>query len=81
MKNFLEYYYENISNSTAPEIIKTAYNRVMNFESFIDYLYKYEIEDLLKYCKVTPGIPLKPMLAQPALGIEDVMKKLDFIRK
>lgn len=58
------------------EIVKTAYNRTLSFELLIDNLINYGIKDLLNYCNVTPGIPLKPMLAKACKSIDDIFEKI-----
>ena len=35
-----------------------------------------EIDKVLDFCKITPGVPVKPMLAQPCKEIGIILKRL-----
>ncbi|KAF7703809.1 DNA ligase 1 [Cucumispora dikerogammari] len=59
------------------EVVKTAYNRTLSFELLIDSLINYGLSDLLKHCNVTPGIPLKPMLARACKGVGEIFEKIE----
>ncbi|EPR80072.1 DNA ligase [Spraguea lophii 42_110] len=78
------YYYYNRNNDennkeeiNVNEIIKTAYNRLPNFDLLVDNLLKYKIEDLLEHTSITVGIPLKPMLAQPSKDLNMALSKVE----
>ncbi|EMG45177.1 DNA ligase [Candida maltosa Xu316] len=72
--------YENKSNrrtdsskvTEAEENFKEAFSRVPNYEVLLRTAYKYGVFELLDHCEITPGIPLKPMLAKAAKSIVEI---------
>jgi len=57
--------------------IKDAFCQCPSYDILIDVLIHQSngIEQLKTLCKATPGIPMKPMLAHPSKGIEEVLKR------
>lgn len=61
--------------SQAEEIVREAFSTVPNYELIIVNAYKYGIFNLLEHSQLTPGVPLKPMLAKPTKSISEVLDR------
>ncbi|KZT30565.1 ATP-dependent DNA ligase [Neolentinus lepideus HHB14362 ss-1] len=61
----------------AVEIIKAVYSELPSYDEVIPALLEVGTEGLRKKCKLTPGIPLKPMLAKPTKAIGEVLDRFE----
>lgn len=60
---------------SATEAVKAAYNRLPNYDILTSVLLEKGIDGLEEGCQSMISVPLKPMLAQPSKGVEEVLKK------
>ncbi|KAJ6652999.1 hypothetical protein lerEdw1_010204 [Lerista edwardsae] len=58
-------------------IVKQAFCELPNYDTIVPVLLEHGVESLPQHCKITPGIPLKPMLAHPTKGIGEVLKRFE----
>ncbi|XP_034991876.1 DNA ligase 1 isoform X2 [Zootoca vivipara] len=58
-------------------IVKQAFCELPNYDTIVPVLLEHGVESLPHHCKITPGIPLKPMLAHPTKGIGEVLKRFE----
>lgn len=61
--------------SKAEDIIREAFSLIPNYEIVIKNAHELGVFNLLETCQLTPGVPLKPMLAKPTKSISEVLDR------
>jgi DNA ligase-1 len=62
------------------EVLKKAINECPDYDKVIPAMLQigpngYDMAHFGQLCKITPGIPVKPMLAQPTKGIQEILAR------
>ncbi|POI33348.1 hypothetical protein CIB84_002901, partial [Bambusicola thoracicus] len=58
-------------------ILKQTYCELPDYAAIVPVLLEHGLEQLPKHCGITPGVPLKPMLAQPARCVSELLKRFE----
>ncbi|VDP36303.1 unnamed protein product [Schistosoma mattheei] len=66
-----------VTMDTAVANVKRAYCVCPDYSRLIKALLTSSHESLDQICTITPGIPLKPMLASPTHGIYEILKRFE----
>ncbi|KAL7418448.1 ATP-dependent DNA ligase Cdc17 [Cryptotrichosporon argae] len=59
------------------EVVKSIYSELPTYDLIVPALMKVGVEGLPGHCKLTPGVPLKPMLAKPTKAITEVLDRFE----
>ncbi|KAF0382843.1 ATP-dependent DNA ligase [Gigaspora margarita] len=63
--------------TTAADIVKSVYSELPSYDIIVPTLLKVGVKGLRESCKLTPGIPLKPMLAHPTKSITEALDRVE----
>ncbi|KAF8560339.1 ATP-dependent DNA ligase [Imleria badia] len=61
----------------AARIMKSVFSELPSYDLVIPALLTHGISNLRSKCKLTPGVPLKPMLAKPTKAIGEVLDRFE----
>ncbi|BGP20443.1 ATP-dependent DNA ligase Cdc17 [Rhodosporidiobolus nylandii] len=59
------------------EIVKAVFSEIPSYDLVVPALLKDGVKNLKEACSLTPGIPLKPMLAKPTKAITEVLDRFE----
>ncbi|GAA5920459.1 hypothetical protein JCM6882_009650, partial [Rhodosporidiobolus microsporus] len=59
------------------EVVKAVFSEIPSYDLVIPAMLEKGVMNLRESCKLTPGIPLKPMLAKPTKAISEVLDRFE----
>ncbi|XP_055001925.1 DNA ligase 1 isoform X2 [Sorex araneus] len=57
--------------------LKQTFCEVPDLDRIVPVLLEHGLEQLPEHCRLSPGTPLKPMLAHPTRGVSEVLKRFE----
>ena len=61
----------------AASTLKAVYSELPTYDLVVPALLEAGLDGLRERCKLTPGVPLKPMLAKPTKAIGEVLDRFE----
>eukprot|EP00750_Incisomonas_marina_P001214 INCI10990.2.p1 GENE.INCI10990.2~~INCI10990.2.p1 ORF type:complete len:751 (-),score=167.97 INCI10990.2:251-2470(-) len=61
----------------AEEKLKQVFSEYPSFDAIIPVVSKHGLHDLHNHVRLTPGIPVRPMLAKPTKGVSEVLDRFE----
>ena len=61
----------------AASTLKAVYSELPTYDRVVPALLEAGLDGLRDRCKLTPGVPLKPMLAKPTKAIGEVLDRFE----
>lgn len=61
--------------TNAENVIREAFSLIPNYEIIIRSAHEHGVLNLLDHVQLTPGVPLKPMLAKPTKSIGEILDR------
>ncbi|KAM5296447.1 DNA ligase 1 isoform 2-T2 [Glossophaga mutica] len=58
-------------------VLKQTFCEVPDLDRIVPVLLEHGLERLPEHCRLSPGVPLKPMLAHPTRGVSEVLKRFE----
>lgn len=68
-----------LDNTAAVAMLKSVFHEIPSFDVVVPALQQHGLSQLPLVCHMTPGIPLKPMLAHPTRSISEVLNRFEGI--
>ncbi|KAK7528675.1 DNA ligase [Phyllosticta citriasiana] len=59
------------------QLLKDVYSELPSYEDIIPVVLKHGLDKAPKYCTLHPGVPIKPMLANPTKSIAEVLQRFE----
>ncbi|KAI8815488.1 ATP-dependent DNA ligase [Cladochytrium replicatum] len=63
----------------AEKVLKQVYTEIPTYDIIVPHLIVHGMENIQETCKLTPGIPVKPMLAHPTKSLSEILDRFEGI--